>query len=98
MNPFDLTTVLVVSGAFFIAGAVKGVIGLGLPMVSLALLTVALDLRTAMALLVVPSLVANLWQSAVGGNAKVILCRLWPFLVTATVTVCAQLGRSLLEA
>src|SRR5215470_2586240 len=28
---FDLTTVFVVSGAFFIAGAVKGVIGLGLP-------------------------------------------------------------------
>jgi hypothetical protein len=68
---FDLTTVIVVSGAFLIAGAVKGVIGLGLPTVSLGLLTVALDLQTAMALLVVPSLVTNLWQSVVGGNAKV---------------------------
>lgn len=84
---FDLTTAFVVSGAFFIAGAVKGVIGLGLPMVSLGLLTVALDLQTAMALLVVPSFVTNLWQSVVGGNAKLILVRLWPFLVTATVTV-----------
>ena len=78
---------LVVGGAFFIAGAVKGVIGLGLPVVSLGLLTVALDLPTAMALLVVPSLVTNLWQSVVGGNAKVIVERLWPFLATATVTV-----------
>ena len=69
---FDLTTVIVVGGTFFIAGAVKGVIGLGLPTVSLGLLTVALDLQTAMALLVVPSLVTNLWQSAVGGHAKVI--------------------------
>ena len=84
---FDLTTVIVVGGTFFIAGAVKGVIGLGLPTVSLGLLTVALDLQTAMALLVVPSLVTNLWQSAVGGHAKVILRRLWPFLVMATVTV-----------
>jgi uncharacterized protein len=84
---FDLTTVLIVGGAFFIAGAVKGVIGLGLPSVSLGLLTVALDLQSAMALLVVPSFVTNLWQSAVGGNAKVILSRLWPFLVTATATV-----------
>jgi len=84
---FDLTTVFVVSGAFFIAGAVKGVIGLGLPTVSLALLTVALDLPTAMALLVVPSFVTNLWQSVVGGHAKAILERLWPFLVMATVTV-----------
>jgi hypothetical protein len=84
---FDVTTVFVVSGAFFIAGAVKGVIGLGLPMVSLGLLTAALDLHTAMALLVVPSFVTNLWQSVAGGNAKAILDRLWPFLATATVTV-----------
>src|SRR5919109_264819 len=84
---FDVASVLVVVGTFLIAGAVKGVIGLGLPTVSLALLTVALDLPTAMALLLVPSFVTNLWQSIVGGNAKVILYRLWPFLVTATVTV-----------
>lgn len=84
---FDLATLLLVIGTFFIAGAVKGVIGLGLPTVSLALLTVAFDLPTAMALLLVPSFVTNLWQSVVGGNAKRILYRLWPFLVMATVTV-----------
>lgn len=101
---FDLTTVLAVGGAFFIAGAVKGVIGLGLPTVSLGLLTVALDLHTAMALLVVPSFVTNLWQSVVGGNAKLILHRLWPFLVMATLTVwigvaaLARLDPSLLTA
>jgi uncharacterized membrane protein YfcA len=84
---FDSPTLFAVIGTFFIAGAVKGVIGLGLPTVSLALLTVALDLPTAMALLLVPSFVTNLWQSVVGGNAKGILYRLWPFLVMATVTV-----------
>jgi uncharacterized protein len=84
---FDLATLLVVIGTFLIAGVVKGVIGLGLPTVSLALLIVALDLPTAMALLLVPSFVTNLWQSAVGGNARGILYRLWPFLVMATVTV-----------
>jgi len=84
---FDVATLLTVLGTFLIAGAVKGVIGLGLPTVSLALLTVALDLPTAMALLLVPSFVTNLWQSAVGGHARAILYRLWPFLVMATVTV-----------
>ena len=78
---------LLLVAVFLLAGFVKGVIGLGLPMVSLGLLTVALDLPTAMALLVVPSFVTNLWQSVAGGNAKIILHRLWPFLVTATVTV-----------
>jgi uncharacterized membrane protein YfcA len=84
---FDVTTVFAVAATFAIAGAVKGVIGLGLPTVSLALLTIAFDLPSAMALLLVPSFVTNLWQSVVGGNAKAILARIWPFLVMATVTV-----------
>lgn len=84
---FEPSTLLVVAGTFLLAGAVKGVIGLGLPTVSLALLTVALDLPTAMALLLMPSFVTNLWQAAVGGHGRAILRRLWPFLVMATVTV-----------
>lgn len=80
-------SLLVVAGTFLIAGSVKGVIGLGLPTVSLALLTVALDLPTAMALLLIPSFVTNIWQSMVGGNARAILVRLWPFLAMATITV-----------
>jgi hypothetical protein len=82
----DATTILVIV-TFLIAGTVKGVIGLGLPTVSLALLTVAIDLPTAMALLLVPSFVTNLWQALVGDNARLILQRLWPFLLLATVTV-----------
>lgn len=72
---------------FLLAGAVKGVIGLGLPTVSLGLLTAALDLPTAMALLLVPSFVTNLWQALVGGNAIEILRRIWPFLLMASATV-----------
>lgn len=82
----DATTILVLA-TFLIAGTVKGVIGLGLPTVSLALLTVAIDLPTAMALLLVPSFVTNLWQALVGGNTRLILQRLWPFLLLATVTI-----------
>ncbi|MEM7226163.1 MAG: sulfite exporter TauE/SafE family protein [Pseudomonadota bacterium] len=80
-------TIAIIAGTFLLAGAVKGVIGLGLPTVSLALLTVALDLPSAMALLLVPSFVTNLWQALVGGNALAIVRRLWPFLLTATATV-----------
>jgi uncharacterized membrane protein YfcA len=83
----DPLAIATIAAAFLIAGAVKGVIGLGLPTVSLGLLTAALDLRTAMALLIVPSFVTNLWQAATGGNARAILARVWPFLVAATATV-----------
>jgi len=48
---------------FFLAGTVKGVIGLGLPTVSLAVLTVLVGLPQAMTLLLAPSLLTNLWQA-----------------------------------
>ncbi len=83
----ETATLLTIIATFLLAGAVKGVTGLGLPTVSLALLTVAIDLPTAMALLLVPSFITNLWQAATGGNGRVILVRLWPFLLMATLMV-----------
>lgn len=83
----DANVILIVAGTFALAGMVKGVIGLGLPAVALGVLTVAFDLPSAMSLLLVPSFATNLWQASVGGHGKAVLLRLWPFLVTATVTV-----------
>lgn len=83
----DPLTLLAVAATFLLAGTVKGVIGLGLPTVSLALMTVLLDLPSAMALLLVPSFVTNLWQAAAGGHGMMIARRIWPFLAMATVTV-----------
>jgi uncharacterized membrane protein YfcA len=83
----DTNAIAVVAGTFLLAGVVKGVIGLGLPAVALGVLTIAFDLPSAMALLLVPSFVTNLWQALAGGQIKAILLRLWPFLVTATATV-----------
>ncbi len=83
----DPITVVTIAATFLLAGAVKGVIGLGLPTVSLGVLTVTLDLTTAMALLIVPSLVTNVWQAVVGGHFKAILAKIWPFLIAATLTI-----------
>lgn len=78
---------LVISATFLLAGSVKGVIGLGLPTVSLGLLAATLDLTTAMVLLLIPSFITNIWQAVVGGNAKIIFMRIWPFLCLATITI-----------
>ena len=83
----DPLTAVIIFAVFLLAGGVKGLVGFGLPTVSLALLTAAFDLTTAMVLLLVPSFVTNVWQAAVGGYGRAILARLWPFLVMATVTV-----------
>ena len=84
---FDGVTLALVILTFLLAGGVKGVIGLGLPTISLALLTVTIGLHSAMALFLAPSLATNFWQAVTGGNARMIAVRLWPFLLAATATV-----------
>ena len=83
----DLITFFLVPAIFLLAGTVKGIIGLGLPTVSLALLTVTLGLSDAMALILVPSLITNLWQALVGGNGCAIFRRLWLLLLSASAAV-----------
>jgi uncharacterized membrane protein YfcA len=65
---------------FLLAGVVKGVIGLGLPTVAVGLLGVMMAPAQAAALLVVPSLVTNVWQLAAGPRLLPLLRRLWPMM------------------
>ncbi|MGJ7547278.1 sulfite exporter TauE/SafE family protein [Pseudomonas alloputida] len=72
-------TLLVVT-TFLLAGAVKGVIGLGLPTIAMGLLGLAMPPAQAAALLIVPSTLTNLWQLAAGGHLPALLRRLGPML------------------
>lgn len=83
----DPYLILAIAAIFLLAGTVKGVIGLGLPPVSLALLVLMLDLPEAMAVVLVPSLMTNLWQATIGGNARAIIRRLWSFLIVVFAMV-----------
>jgi len=84
---FELGTIALVAFAFLLAGLVKGVVGLGLPSVSLGILAATIGLPQAMAVLIAPSFVTNLWQAVAGGKTRAILGRIWPFLLMATLTV-----------
>lgn len=66
---------------FLLAGLVKGVIGLGLPTVAVGLLGLVIPPVQAVALLIVPSLVTNVWQLAVGGRLGPLLRRLWSMML-----------------
>ncbi|OWT80510.1 MULTISPECIES: sulfite exporter TauE/SafE family protein [unclassified Achromobacter] len=79
------TLILLVVASFLIAGMVKGGIGLGLPTVSIGLLSVAMAPAQAAALLIIPSMVTNVWQLAIGGRFLYLLRRLWPMLVAVCV-------------
>jgi uncharacterized membrane protein YfcA len=54
---------LIVFLIFLLAGMVKGIVGLGLPTISMALLALLMPPAEAAALLIIPSLVTNVWQA-----------------------------------
>ena len=69
------------AGAYLLAGFVKGAIGLGLPTVAIGLLGLMMTPAQAAAILVVPSLVTNVWQFTAGGGLLAPLRRMWPLLI-----------------
>src|SRR3981189_3546429 len=78
---------LLIAAAFLLAGFVKGVIGLGLPTVSMGLLAVTMQPSHALAIVIVPAIVTNIWQTFVGGYLRDILRRLWPLMVGTVIGI-----------
>lgn len=69
-----------ITAVFVLAGAVKGITGMGLPTVAVALLSLVMRPVEAAALLVVPSLFTNVWQLLSGAPVLPLLRRLWPMM------------------
>lgn len=72
---------------FLLAGTVKGLVGLGLPAISIALMSLFLPLSEAIALIALPTVVTNVWQAAVGGHFRQIVRRQWPLILPLTVVL-----------
>jgi uncharacterized protein len=70
-----------VIGVLVFGGVVKGSIGVGLPLMSVPLLTQFIDLPVAMGLLTVPLFATNVGQAFEGGHTAAALGRLWPVMV-----------------
>ncbi len=79
-------------GTFFVAGIVKGLIGLGLPAMALGIMILQLQLRDSMAILVLPLLITNLWQGINGGYFVVILKRLWMLFAAGVIGIWFAVG------
>lgn len=73
---------LVVAGAFLVAGLVKGAIGMGLPPTAVALMTLALPLGDAIAIMTIPTITTNIWQALYGGHFRPMLRRFWPMILS----------------
>lgn len=75
------------AGSLAVAGVVKGVVGIGIPMVSIALLSLVLSVPQSVALLPVPILVANTWQAFKGGHLKSTLQRFRLLIIALAVGI-----------
>ncbi len=78
--PFDATTLVIITAILLLAGFVKGVIGFGLPSISMGLLGLVMAPSQAAALLLVPNIVTNILQGVNGPSLVPLLKRLGLFL------------------
>jgi uncharacterized membrane protein YfcA len=83
---------ILIAAAFLLAGFVKGVIGLGLPTVSMGLLAVTMQPSRALAIVIVPAIITNIWQTFVGPYLRDIIRRLWPLMVGTVVGIWLNAG------
>ena len=88
----DLTGWLFVAVIFLLAGLVKGVIGMGLPTIAMGLLSLAVPPAQAAALLIVPSLVTNVWQLLAGPRFGALVVRLWSMMAGVIAGTLASAG------
>jgi len=83
----DVITILIVCITLFLAGGIKGIVGLGLPTISLALFAMMFDLVTAIVLILFPSLITNIWQAFSGSHGRLILKNIYPFIIMSLLTI-----------
>ncbi|EPL9570304.1 sulfite exporter TauE/SafE family protein [Providencia rettgeri] len=75
----------IIISVFLLAGIIKGVIGLGLPTIAMGLLSTTMEPAIAASILIIPSLVTNIWQLLIGPQFIALIKRLWGLMVGITV-------------
>src|ERR671923_102278 len=71
--------------AVFVAGTVKGTAGLGFPTLATPLLSLAIDVKTAVVLLILPNIVMDGLQFARRGAPTATIRRLLPLLIGGAI-------------
>lgn len=85
MIDISIPLIFAIGATFFAAGTVKGVTGMGLPTVAMGVLGALISPLAAASLLILPSLVTNVWQLLAGPSLSPIARRLWPMMLAILV-------------
>lgn len=81
--------ILLIAVAFFLGGLAKGAVGLGVPVIVLAFLAATIGLKEAIALIVIPGFITNIWQALAGPDFTGIFRRLRWLLLTSVFGIWA---------
>ena len=92
MPDITLSTLIAIAFVFLLAGFVKGVIGLGLPTVAIGLLATRMAPAQAVAIVIAPAIVTNIWQTFVGPYLRDIVRRLWPLMLGTCIGIWSGAG------
>lgn len=80
---------LIIAGViiYFLAGVVKGTLGIGFPTSAIALFSLFVDARSAVAYVVIPMCVTNIWQIYRNGHLLEVCERYWRLIVAMIVAM-----------
>lgn len=78
---FEVEIYVLIFLSMMVAGTVKGTIGVGFPVVSVALLSSFLPAHLVLGIVVVPTLLTNTWQAFAAGNPMPTVRRFWPLIL-----------------
>lgn len=81
MLGLDTETLLGITLALALGGLVKGTIGIGLPIASVAVLSQFLDVPLILALMSLPIVLTNVWQVVHAGRPLEAAQRFWPVIL-----------------
>jgi uncharacterized protein len=81
------THIVIMSAILVLAGMTKGVLGVGLPLIAVPLLSQVVSVPLAIMTLAVSTVVSNAFQAFQGRDAIVVVRRFWALLVPFVVTL-----------
>ena len=84
---FPLSILAYIFFVYILCGVVKGSIGFGMPTVSISLLSFVIDIKIIIALILIPTLIVNIYQLSRGGNFIKIIKETKFFLVFSTIFI-----------
>ena len=83
----DMSLILIVSGIYLLAGAIKGLLGLGLPTTAITFMTFVMSPLQAIAVNLLPMFLTNVWQFSRAENRRLLVKHYRYFAISLCISI-----------